>query len=130
MLKKDKASKKALKPSELCRACSDGRSDEVHKLLRAPGIAAKINKTDEALATTPLLLTCSLASTSTSDSDLFNYLSICKMLLDGGADPTIGTYMRMLYHKDSNSFLKEHQQTQIIHFIFSPKFVYRPPIRL
>jgi hypothetical protein len=88
MLKKDKT-KKTLKPSELSRACAEGRADEVHKLLRAPGMAAKLNKPDEQ-GITPLLLTCTFASTSTSESDLFNYLSICKMLVDSGADPTLG----------------------------------------
>ena len=74
---------------QLFKACESGRTNDVHKLLQISGTSYHINVfNDNGL--TPLHLAAESA-TSATDANMFNYLSICKMLLDAGADPNIGT---------------------------------------
>jgi hypothetical protein len=73
---------------QLFKACESGRTNDVHKLLQVSGTSYYINvMNDNGLA--PLHLAAESATTA-PDSIMFNYLSICKMLLDSGADPNIG----------------------------------------
>lgn len=74
---------------QLFKACELGRTNDVHKLLQISGTSFYINvMNDNGL--TPLHLAAESATTA-SDANMFNYLSICKMLLDSGADPNVGT---------------------------------------
>lgn len=76
---------------QLLKACAAGRTNDVHKLLQVSGTSYHINvMNDDGL--TPLHLAAESATTA-SDANMFNFLSICKMLLDAGADPNIGTIL-------------------------------------
>lgn len=91
--KKDAKKGKTTRPKQaeqLFKACESGRTNDVHKLLQVSGTSFHINVyNDNGL--TPLHLAAESATTA-SDATMFNFLSICKMLLDSGADPNIGTH--------------------------------------
>ncbi len=87
---KEKAAKTLRgKALDFFRACEAGKTNDVHKLLQVSGTAFSINLPNES-GQTALHVTAESAPTA-SDSSLFNYLSICKMLIDAGADPCLGT---------------------------------------
>lgn len=105
---------------QLFKACELGRTNDVHKLLQISGTSFYINvMNDNGL--TPLHLAAESATTA-SDANMFNYLSICKMLLDSGADPNVGTLVsrhefRWQVFRLLTSIGSQAPQNTILHYL-------------